>query len=86
MFLGILDFQKIVKIFTEKFDELSKIVETEKMKVINLKFLSNLVFYLLNFDCYSRLLDLEILLKRSKYKEKAKQLKSDICIWKKQWN
>ena len=36
--LGILDFQKIVKIFTQKFDELSKIVEKEKMNVKNLIF------------------------------------------------
>jgi hypothetical protein len=31
--LEILEFQKIVKIFTEKFDEISKNVEKEKMKV-----------------------------------------------------
>ena len=31
---GILEFQKIVKAFTEKFDEVSKLVEKEKMKAI----------------------------------------------------
>jgi len=32
--IGILEFQKIVKAFTEKFDEVSKLVEKEKMKAI----------------------------------------------------
>jgi predicted nucleotide-binding protein (sugar kinase/HSP70/actin superfamily) len=32
----ILEFQKIVKSFTEKFDEVSKLVEKEKMKVKSL--------------------------------------------------
>lgn len=58
--LGILDFQKIVKIFTQKFDELSKIVEKEKMKVKNLIY----IFYTLSVTYFwllcLRLLDQEI--------------------------
>ncbi len=43
-----MEFQKIVKSFTEKFDEVSKIVEKEKMKVIY-TILLNIFFHLKSY-------------------------------------